>query len=966
VDSILRKAADKLAAVGAPMELDGYRSGKRARALQIAAAIWAALLDERIVYALPPQSFERDGQKVRSPSDILARKIATCLDLTLLFAASLEQAGLHPLVGFLEGHAFGGVWLVDDSFATTQIDEPQVLRKRLAANDIALFETTLLTAAAPVKFAQARAKAGEHVSETPEKRFESVIDIRRARQQGVFPLALSRTDSPVGGLLVGVGVTANPIDEIEAIEEDIRLTEPDPGPTDRVERWKRKLLDLSLRNKLLNFKMTKASVALTAPDPAALEDRISSERAIKILPSPALLKGADPRDAELRLRNVGADLARQHALDALARDEVHALLAEEELNDRLLELYRAARLAQEEGGANALHLAIGFVSWTPTQGKEQRYKAPLLLVPVRLERRTVRSGFRLAVHDDDARVNPTLLEMLRQDFRLTMPDLERDLPSDENGVDVARIWRIVREHLREMQGFELTEEVVLSTFSFSKYLMWKDLVDRTELLKKNPIVRHLIDTPQQAYPGADTPLPDERRLDQDVSPRDLFMPLPTDASQTAAVVAAERGHDFVLFGPPGTGKSQTIANMIVQLLAVGKTVLFVSQKATALEVVRRRLDEIHVGEYCLEVHSAKAQKSEVLAQLKTAWERRAESVEGDWVKAADGVSVLRDQLNALVSALHRRRANGRTVHQAMGRVIALRDLAPGLRLAFGDAIGHDQGALEALRDTLQALLVAMRAVGSVYDHPLAGVGRRKWSPAWRTDFVGAADGFANAGDAYLTRREAAAAELGFEPPSTFETTVAWLSLALLALKPEARVAQRWLVEDSRPVRDGFAAWRERRAACDKIVARLNGPYRDGVFSMPLAEILREHQQAEKAVVFFRAAKLRAVAARLAPFASPGALIDVAKDVPALMELVGAREAARAYDPLMAQLGPIWNGLDTDPASVEMQFAWEDSARAAAAQLAQAGADAALSLAALRRLISERGRDLGGTGPLQTR
>jgi hypothetical protein len=403
--------------------------------------------------------------------------------------------------------------------------------------------------------------------------------------------------------------------------------------------------------------------------------------------------------------------------------------------------------------------------------------------------------------------------------------------------------------------------------------------------------------------------------------------------------------------------------MIVQLLAVGKTLLFVSQKATALEVVRRRLDEIHVGEYCLEVHSAKAQKSEVLAQLKTAWERRAESVEGDWVKAADGVSVLRDQLNALVSALHRRRANGRTVHQAMGRVIALRDLAPGLRLAFGDAIGHDQGALEALRDTLQALLVAMRAVGSVYDHPLAGVGRRKWSPAWRTDFVGAADGFANAGDAYLTRREAAAAELGFEPPSTFETTVAWLSLALLALKPEARVAQRWLVEDSRPVRDGFAAWRERRAACDKIVARLNGPYRDGVFSMPLAEILREHQQAEKAVVFFRAAKLRAVAARLAPFASPGALIDVAKDVPALMELVGAREAARAYDPLMAQLGPIWKGLDTDPASVEMQFAWEDSARAAAAQLAQAGADAALSLAALRRLISERGRDLGRDGPI---
>ena len=176
---------------------------------------------------------------------------------------------------------------------------------------------------------------------------------------------------------------------------------------------------------------------------------------------------------------------------------------------------------------------------------------------------------------------------------------------------------MAREYLKDVNGFELTEEVVLSTFSFAKYLMWKDLVDRTDLLKKNPVVRHLIDTPKQTYPGAHKPMPDERRLDLEVNPRDLFMPLSADSSQTAAVVAAARGHDFVLFGPPGTGKSQTIANMIVQLLAIGKTVLFVSQKTTALEVVRRRLDKIGVGDYCLEVHSAKAQKTEVLAQLKT-------------------------------------------------------------------------------------------------------------------------------------------------------------------------------------------------------------------------------------------------------------------------------------------------------------------------------------------------------------
>lgn len=173
-------------------------------------------------------------------------------------------------------------------------------------------------------------------------------------------------------------------------------------------------------------------------------------------------------------------------------------------------------------------------------------------------------------------------------------------------------------------------------------------------------------------------------------------------------------------GTPGTGKSQTIANMIVQLLAAGKTVLFVSQKTTALDVVRRRLDAVGVGDYCLEVHSAKAQKSAVLGQLKTAWDRRAESLETDWATATRDLRQLRDELNALVGALHRPRANGMTAHQAMGRVIALRDLAPDLRLSFGSAQTHERAALDSLREALRDLLIALRAIGSP---PLRGVGQ---------------------------------------------------------------------------------------------------------------------------------------------------------------------------------------------------------------------------------------------------
>lgn len=119
---------------------------------------------------------------------------------------------------------------------------------------------------------------------------------------------------------------------------------------------------------------------------------------------------------------------------------------------------------------------------------------------------------------------------------------------------------------------------MLSMFSFAKYLMWKDLSDRTEDLRKSPVVAHLIDSPREPYPST-TPFPETRRLDIDYPPQQVFSPLPADSSQLSAVMAAARGKDFVLIGPPGTGKSQTIANLIAQCLAENKRVLFVQKRS---------------------------------------------------------------------------------------------------------------------------------------------------------------------------------------------------------------------------------------------------------------------------------------------------------------------------------------------------------------------------------------------------
>jgi hypothetical protein len=441
---------------------------------------------------------------------------------------------------------------------------------------------------------------------------------------------------------------------------------------------------------------------------------------MKILGQATVLDGRDGRDPTIFAERQNEDGRRAYLLEALGRDELCTQTPEKDTDARLTDLFRAARLAFEEGGANVLFLCLGFLKWQPQEGAGP-YRAPLVLVPVQLERRSVRSGFKLGLHEDDIRLNPTLLEMLRRDFELRIPDLEGDLPSNGSGVDVAKIWRIVRENIKGVRGFEVTDEVVLTSLSFAKYLLWKDLVDRTEQLKQSQVVKHLIDTPTHSYSNGEDDFISPSTLDYAVDPADLFTPLSADSSQVSAIIAAQRRKDFVLFGPPGSGKSQTIVNMITNCLAHAQTVLFVSQKTAALEVVGRRMDHVGLGDYCLEVHSTKAQKSVVVDQLASAWRTRKTATEQDWAAATADLKKKREELNRLVSALHRRRPNGMTAYEAFGRVVVDRGSLPEVRLAWPAGTTHAPEDLAAMREDCRALKNALAAVGDPSQHPLRGI-----------------------------------------------------------------------------------------------------------------------------------------------------------------------------------------------------------------------------------------------------
>lgn len=740
VDRLLKQTAQVLRDAGKNPALNGYEGGAK-RAWELASALWTAVAGLGIDYALPPASFEHRGQKVRSSSQVLDARIGTCLDLTLLFCSVLEQAGLNPIVVFTKGHAFAAVWLRQEEFSTVVVDDVTAIRKRVRLKEMVLFETTLITHHPAPSFTYATEFAASAISEEKEEEFELVVDIRRARMQRIKPLASSDSQivTPLGD--TAIQATAATFDDgaPEIPDDDALVTDvPALDPKDRLARWQRKLLDLSLRNNLLNFKAGKKSVRIDAPEPGTLEDALSDGAPIRLLPRPDLMDGRDPRNQLIHEQRSREDVRREYALDALKRREVFVNVEELELESRLIEMYRNARTTLQEGGANTLFLALGFLNWTRDDKAGQKYKAPLILIPVSLHRKSARSGFTISLHEDEPRFNPTLVEMLRQDFDLNLGIADGDLPHDTAGLDIARIWKIVSHAVRDIKGWEVSDEVVVASFSFAKYLMWVDLAQRTDQLRQNAVVRHLLDTPREPYPST-VAFPMAKQLDADFAPETTFCPLPADSSQLSAVMAGAKGKDFVLIGPPGTGKSQTIANLIAQCLAEGKRVLFVSEKIAALDVVYRRLREVGLGEFCLELHSSKARKLDVIAQLQKAWDAQGDVDPNEWRAQAVKLKRYRDDLNQYVERLHDRHPNGLTIYKAIGNVVDGTDV-PVLELSWAEANAHDLSQLDLLRDVASRLEVNAEAVGTdeLLKGPLMAVGRADWTPTWQQAFVSSA------------------------------------------------------------------------------------------------------------------------------------------------------------------------------------------------------------------------------------
>ena len=753
VAKLLKDAARLLEAAGHDGSMDGYQSGDPRRAYMLAASIWSAATGLRLTYAEPPMSFESEGQKVRGPARITEEGLATCLDTTLLLAAAFEAAGLNSVVLFSQGHAWVGVWI--QKMDLGHVTEPDVVavRKAVQAHELVPVETTLLTKRPTVGFAHAEDEGRRRLAEDRESEFVMAVDIAKSRAAGIRPQAsheiASAGEDAATEEVVPAALPSSP--DFGRLPDEENDEEPGT-PQGRIERWQRKLLDLSLRNRLLNFRDGKQTVPFRCPDVASLEDALADGKKFRGLS----LSDENPIGNRTVSREEVRRIEEQVAREAFEHRQIAVPLTGQEMDRRLLTLFRRANSDLQEGGTNTLFLAAGFLRWKKTAGDARVYRAPLLLIPTKLERRSAQSPFRIAHHEDEVRINFTLLEFLKRDFAIRIPELEGDLPRDDSGIDVGGILEVVRRKVRDVAGFEVVEELALSTFSFSKYLMWKDLVDRADRLRENRLVRHLIDGPEEESPewGGVGPV-SAVQIDRRHPPGTLYTPLPADSSQLAAVIAAAKGMDFVLVGPPGTGKSQTIANMVAQCLAEGRTVLFVAEKAAALDVVHRRLVATGLGDAVLELHSNKTDRKSVIQQLGCGWDRAADGVESEWIAVTDELQLSRDQLNDYVQALHAKGSHGFSVFEAVGR--AVQGDAP-LKLSFPSKDAHDEASYRRVV-SLAEETARVHAIAS-QGPALSLVGNSEWSFRWQDAILGTAQDFRSSLGELREAERALSSELG--------------------------------------------------------------------------------------------------------------------------------------------------------------------------------------------------------------
>lgn len=470
-----------------------------------------------------------------------------------------------------------------------------------------------------------------------------------------------------------------------------------------IRQWQTRLLQLDRRNALLYFSVGKRGVMLRDTEPDALLERLATSRA-----GLAFAYAERVRMSSEGLFDVPAVSEEQERQVRVQPGDLDTDLAPLELQKRLGALNKRNREWQEEQGLNVLFIALGFLRWVDED--QEPACSPILLIPCDLTRESPRDPYVLVGEEsDDPVVNPTLRHKLTTAAGITLPEFGEQTIAEH----LAAVARLVAGR----EGWSVDTSIVVATFPFSKLAMWEDLDLMASTGITHPLICRLAgDADARMEEPADTavaiPKDDVQlqgaKLDDLLDVRDQYTVVDADFSQLRAIELARSGANLVIHGPPGTGKSQTIANIVATLLAEGRRVLFVSEKTAALDVVKRRLTEVGLGGFCLDLHSHRGKKTSVYAQLRVVLDPRPAAPQE---YPYERLVTRRNELNAIVRALHEiRQPLGLSVFTVHGCVAAIRDV-PRLNVVIRDVSALDWDRLHRIEDAVSRIARRATAFG---------------------------------------------------------------------------------------------------------------------------------------------------------------------------------------------------------------------------------------------------------------
>ncbi len=693
---ILAEAGLQLKTWGYSAEWSGYSGNDRNAVRSAAAAIFSALRGQNV--EAKPQPALDQAVSAGGITTVISSKSATPLEMALLYASCLEAAKLNAVLVLGKERVGVGLWLYESCFATTTQDDMSVIGKYIldGVNNLAVFDANDLFSHKNASFTTS---ASHFASQLKRGEYEVCIDVKRCRIGGVFPIPIKVRS---GGRYELLGEAQFSYDQKPGELIDAGKYSLEKGAS-KEQTWQRRLLDLSLKNNLLNFRYRSDCIHVVSASLTAFLHGLEGSDKFSVLPNVQPIK-----DAAFFGGSSGVRALAELIDIEMSSGTIRSYDGPSVLNEHASSLMRKSKTAEEEAGANTLCLALGFLKWKHDEERDFKY-APIALLPVTVKR-TKQQGVTMT-KGEDITVNTTLLEFLKQEFGIDIRGMEdKDLSVDE-------MIALFRAKTANMKGWEVTEDVYIAQFTFARYAMWSDVKNNISRYRDNALIASLI-TNSNKLAGNKLSGIDEDSAD----PCDILVPLPCDSSQFEAVAESAKGATFVLHGPPGTGKSQTITNMIANAVDAGKRVLFVAEKQAALSVVKKRLTEIGIGEFCMEFSTGKStDKAEIVRSIEATLALKDEYSDEKFREEGEEIRETRAALANPYNALHKKRRLGVSIYEGILYYLQNKN-APELvniESTFYDSLTKEK--LEQCEKMLLKAQIAAKECGGVYRSPFENV-----------------------------------------------------------------------------------------------------------------------------------------------------------------------------------------------------------------------------------------------------